>query len=61
MGDNAPPGDGGERNEGLEIKSRPRESHSKSRGSAMHRMRQNRRTSHVEEENKLFSNISCPE
>lgn len=36
MGDNAPQGDGGERNEGLEIKSRPRESHSESGGSASH-------------------------
>lgn len=36
MRDNAPQGDSGERNEGLEIKSRPRESHSESRGSASH-------------------------
>lgn len=47
MGDNAPQGDGGERNEGLEIKSRPRESHSESRGSAPYRMRHNGKTSCV--------------
>lgn len=48
MGDNAPEGDGGERNEGLEIKSSPRESHSKSRGSATHRVIRNCKTSRVE-------------
>ena len=35
MGDNVPEGDGGERNEGLEIKSRPPESHSESKANHM--------------------------
>lgn len=60
MGDNAPRGDGGERNEGLEIKSRPRESHSESKGSALHRARHNRKTSCMEVEKKHLGDISCP-
>lgn len=57
MGDNAPQGDGGERNEGLEIKSRPRESQSESRGSASHRGRHNSKTNHAQEEKKTSSVI----
>lgn len=55
MGDNAPQGDGGERNEGLEIKSRPRESHLESRGSASHRGRHNRKTNDVQKEKQVFA------
>lgn len=60
MGDNAPQGDGVERNEGLEIKSRPPESHSKSRGSTSHGERHNRKTNHLQEEKNVLGNISCP-
>lgn len=60
MGDNAPQGHGRERNEGLEIKSRPRESHSESAGNAPHRVRHNRKTSCVEEEKEHLGDIFCP-
>lgn len=60
MGDNAPQGDGVERKEGLEIKSRPSESHSNSWGSTLCGERRNRQTNHLKEEKNFPGDISCP-
>lgn len=61
MGDNAPQGDGVERKkEGLEIKSRPSESHWNSWGSALCGERHNRQTNHLKEEKNFLGDISCP-